>query len=111
MSSEQSSYTLALRGSLTTSRSEAVHAEVLEALRAHPAVVLDCSAADEIDVTFLQILIAAGRMAASWNKAISLSTPPAGLLANALARCGFALPVPAATSLADVFSHELQAQS
>ncbi len=99
-------YTLVFTGSLTVSQSEAVQASMLEALSQHPCVEIDCSDAEEIDVSFLQILISASKTALAWNKTFSLSVPPGGLLSEAIDRCGFPVPAPGVTSVADLFSCE-----
>jgi hypothetical protein len=104
MLSADTPYMLILEGSLTTSRSEAVRNVILDALRDHATVAVDCSKADEIDVTFLQTLIAAGRTALDWRKDIRLAAPPPALLADALRRCGFPVPTANTTSLAELFS-------
>ena len=103
------SYLLTLEESLTTSQAEAVRDAMLDALRNHASVVIDCSGADEIDITFLQTLIAAARTAADWRKDIRLVSPLPPLLLNALERCGFPAPASDTTSLSELFSLPLQA--
>ena len=102
-------YVLTLEGCLTTSRAEDIRNLLLDALRDHAAVVLDCSKADEIDVTFLQALIAAVRTALDWHKDIRLASPQSTLLVEALRRCGFSIPASGITSLAELFSLQSQA--
>ena len=99
-----SPYVLSLTGSLTTPRAEAVHAEALAVLSSHANVAIDCSNASEMDVAFIQILIAAHRFAVKSGKRVALAAPPAGLLAETLKRCGFSLPTRPTTALADVLS-------
>ncbi len=74
----------------------------MQALSKHNAVILDCAGASEIDLTFVQILVAAGRTAANAHKRIDLQSPPTGPLAEALRRCGFSPS--SATSLTQVLS-------
>jgi len=93
-------------GSLTVSQSEAIQASLLEGLTQHASVEIDCSGAEEIDVSFLQILISASRTAAAWNKNLSLSSPPCALLTEAMNRCGIPVPATGVTSLAGLFTHE-----
>jgi anti-anti-sigma regulatory factor len=104
MSIENTSFALAFEGSLTISQAEVIQATLLDVLQRHSAVQIDCSVVEEIDVTFLQILISASRMALASNKNLHFSSPPAGLLADAITRCGFPLPVSGMTSVADIFS-------
>ncbi len=77
---------------------------MMQALSDHASVILDCAGATEIDVAFVQILIAASRTAAKSNKRIELKRPPDGPLPEALRRCGFPPPPATATSLAEVLS-------
>jgi len=98
-------FTLVFAGSLTVSQSEAIQASLLEALTGHACVEIDCSGAEDIDVSFLQLLISASRTAAAHNKNLNLSSPPGAVLSEAMNRCGFAVPAPGVTSLASLFDH------
>jgi anti-anti-sigma regulatory factor len=111
MSSHPIPNLLCFEGSLRAAQSETVQRTVLDALRTHASVVIDCSKADEIDISFLQILIGATRTASAWRKDIRLASPPTGLLAETLQRCGFPKAAPATTSLAELFSLPTQALS
>ena len=97
-------YVLSLTGSLTTPRAEAIHRETLAAVSGHSNVAIDCSNASEMDVAFVQILVAAHRFAAQSGKAVALASPPAGLLADVLIRCGFPPPKRPTTALAEALS-------
>ncbi len=108
---DASPFALAFEGCLTISQSESIQAALLDALQNHSAVEIDCSGAEEIDVTFLQILVSAGRTAIAWNKSLRLASPPAGLLADAISRCGFPVPASGTTSVVDIFSCYSQARS
>ncbi|HEY1942011.1 MAG TPA: STAS domain-containing protein [Roseiarcus sp.] len=94
--------TLPLRGSLTTANSEETRAAVMQALSGHDAVILDCAGATEIDLTFVQILVAASRTATQTHKRIEFESPASGPLAEALRRSGF--PSSSAISLTQVLS-------
>ncbi len=111
MSFDASPFALAFKGCLTISQAEAVQAALLDALQNHPAVEIDCSGVEEIDVTFLQILVSAGRTAIAWNKSLRFASPPVGLLADAIGRCGFPVPSSGTTSVADIFSCHSLARS
>ena len=104
MPSVDSPYILSLTGSLTTPRAEAVHAEVFAVVSGHPNVAIDCSNASEMDVAFIQILVAANRFAAQSGKTVALASPPAGLLAETLNRCGFSPPKRPTAALAEALS-------
>ena len=96
-----SPFVVPLDGCLTIATVEATHARLREALGGAGAVVLDCAQAREIDVTFLQLLVAAQRTAVRAGKSVRLAAPPSGALAEALRRCGFAA-AGTATALAEI---------
>ena len=104
MPSVDSPFVLSLTGSLTTPRAEAIHAEVFAVLSGHSNVAIDCSNASDMDVAFIQILVAADRFAAQPGKTIALASPPAGLLAETLRRCGFSPSKRPSAALAEVLS-------
>ena len=104
MPPDHSPYALSLSGSLTTPRAETIHSEVLAALTGHSSVTIDCANASDMDVAFIQILVAASRFASQSGKTIALASPPAGLLAETLRRCGFPQPKRSTTALAEVLS-------
>ena len=104
MASSDSAFVLSLTGSLTTPRAEAIHAEVFAVLSGHSSVTIDCSNASEMDVAFIQILVAANRFASQSGRTVALASPPSGLLAETLNRCGFSLPMRPTTALAEVLS-------
>ena len=99
-----SPYVLSLTGSLTTPRAEAVHSEALAALNGHASVAIDCANASEMDVAFIQILVAAQRLATQSGKRVALAAPPSGVLAETLKRCGFPAPQRPTTELTEVLS-------
>ena len=104
MQSVDSPFVLSLTGSLTTPRAEAVHAEVFAVLSGHSSVTIDCANASEMDVAFIQILVAANRFAAQSGKTVALASPPVGLLAETLNRCGFSPPKRPTAALAEALS-------
>ena len=101
MTIDEAAVTLPLSGSLTTPRSDETRRAILEALRGGASLIIDCGEAAEVDVSFLQLLIAAQRSAALLKKHIAFKTPPAGALAAAMRACGIS-PPPGATALAQV---------
>jgi two-component system chemotaxis sensor kinase CheA len=94
-----------LGGSLTIATAEATHAKLIEALGGASPITLDCSQASEIDVTFLQLMVAAQRTAAGAGKTVRLAAAPGGVLADALRRCGFP-PAGAAVELAEILASD-----
>jgi len=98
-------YTLVLQECLTVAYADQLHEQIAEALQNHAKIALDCSAATEMDVSFLQILLGASRIVDSTDKLICLSTPPSGLLAETITCCGFVLPAEETTTLSAIFSH------
>jgi hypothetical protein len=94
---------LRLRGPFTIGSCETLHAEFGEALRRGGDIVVEIDSDAEADLSFLQLLIAAQRSAASSGGGITLQAPPTGGLAAALASCGF-VSVPGATALEEIFS-------
>ena len=93
---------LVLAGNLTTPGCADTHQTVGRALDGCDRLIIDCGEAEEIDVSFLQILVAAQQAAARSNKSVALAAPPQGVLAQALTRCGFAPPA-GATALVEIF--------
>ena len=77
-------------GELTIASADVLHKRLLDALRTHHAVEVDCSAATEIDVSFVQLLIAASRAAREWGKSFTVTGIAQSALGSALARAGLA---------------------
>jgi anti-anti-sigma regulatory factor len=80
---------LALDGALTIRTAEAVSAQLLDALRQHANLAIDCSAATEVDLSFIQLLIAARVSAGLLQQSVVLNRRPDGVLLDALTRAGF----------------------
>ena len=94
---------LNLSDPLTVAVCETLQAEMAAALDQADTIVLGVDPEAEIDLTFLQLLIAADRSATARGKRIELQAPPAGAFAKALRACGFAA-APGATSLGQIFA-------
>jgi hypothetical protein len=77
-------FRLLLEGALTIRTIDTVRAGLVDALARHPAVAVDCSAATEVDVSLVQLLLAAraGHM-------LVLAQPLGEALRSALLRGGF----------------------
>lgn len=56
------------------------------------SVVVDCTPVNEMDVSFLQVLLSAQKTGKARGIAVSLSAPATGLLADTLARAGLVRP-------------------
>jgi hypothetical protein len=90
MTDDQTKRTLRFAGALTLPEAEAIRTSLLAGLHSEARVVeLDCTDASEVDVSFLQIVVAARRTAAMKGKSITFSLPAAGALRDALERGGF----------------------
>jgi hypothetical protein len=64
-------------------------AQLLEMTRRHPALEVDCRGADEVDLSFIQLLLAARLSARLADRTIRLAHPASGALRDALQRGGF----------------------
>jgi hypothetical protein len=90
---------LVLEGALTMRTADTVRATLRQALDEPPAaataggsiagVLIDCTTATEIDLTFIQLLIACRISADAMNKSLALAAAPDGALLDTLTRGGF----------------------
>ena len=80
---------LVLEGALTIRTVDAACATLREAVTQQSSVSIDCSAADEVDLSFVQLLIAARASARLSDKTVVLAARPDGALLDALTRGGF----------------------
>jgi len=80
---------LVLDGALTVRIAPAIGSTLLEAIRAHAVVSIDCSAATELDLSFIQLLIAARGSALRLGRLVGLAAAPDGVLLDALTPDGF----------------------
>jgi anti-anti-sigma regulatory factor len=85
---------LVLDGALTMRTVETVRATLRAAIEppsAPAGIDIDCSAATEIDLTFIQLLVAARVSTGANGRRLSLMPCPDGALLDALTRGGFRL--------------------
>src|SRR5690348_5058656 len=75
--------------SLTLRKAEAIRSALAAALDKGGVVTIDCAAATEVDVSFIQLLLAARRSAAQRGASLALAAPATGALRAALERGGF----------------------
>ena len=81
-----------LDGALTVRTVANARTSLLAALADHPAVLVDCGAAESVDLTFIQLLLAARLSARQAGKPFSLAAPATGALRAALEQGGFLPP-------------------
>jgi ABC-type transporter Mla MlaB component len=79
---------LALTGPQTLRTIDAAHAALLEMGMRHPMLEIDCQAVDEVDLSFIQLLLAARKSAAMAGRTIRIAPPATGALLQALERSG-----------------------
>jgi ABC-type transporter Mla MlaB component len=81
--------TLVFTGICAIRSAEDVYAKLVEAMTDHPALEIDCSAVEEADLSFVQILCAARITAKNAGRSVRLAQPAAGVLRDVLERGGF----------------------
>jgi len=82
-------YRVVLEGAQTIGGAEDARARLLAALAGHSRVEVDCSAATEIDLSVVQLILAARKSALAAGKRLVLAQPAAGVLRGVLERGGF----------------------
>jgi anti-anti-sigma regulatory factor len=75
-------------GRLTISEASDLRQTILEAFATHSDIVLDCSDATEVDLTFVQLLICSRRAAAGAGS-LRIAAPIEAAVADSLRRAGF----------------------
>ncbi len=81
-------FSLELSGELGLRGIEKLKADIIAALEAHEAVVIDTSRVDGADASAIQLLLAAQKSANAEGKALSLIASAAGPVARTLAALG-----------------------
>ena len=81
--------TLSFDGALSLADANNVRTSLIAALQAHDLVVLECNALREVDLSFIQCVLAARRSAVDQGKSLALAAPADGSLREALLRGGF----------------------
>lgn len=79
---------VSMPSSLTVREAEHVHACLVEAVRDRPTIVLDCRAATEIDLSFIQLVISARKSARAAGKTVAVVPPADGRMTEILHRGG-----------------------
>ncbi|EWY41634.1 hypothetical protein N825_24105 [Skermanella stibiiresistens SB22] len=88
MVNEKKTILVRFAGSLTVPEAAHIRSSLLDAFRDGDSVEVDCSGATDVDLSFVQLLLAARRTAVKLGKSITLSAPAAGALLDTLARGG-----------------------
>jgi ABC-type transporter Mla MlaB component len=83
-----SSGSVILDGSVTVRTIEVIHARLVEALRRHGTVIVDCTGLTEADISLAQLLIAAQRSARASGNTVVVVGFEAGVLHAVLDRGG-----------------------
>ena len=81
--------TLSLGGALTLRSVDDILAKFLDASARYTTLEVVCDTADEVDLGFIQLLLAARLSAQAANRTIRLAQPASGALLGALQRGGF----------------------
>jgi anti-anti-sigma regulatory factor len=81
-------------GEMSIARAEEIREDLWAALRADRPIAVDCSAVTGIDVSFVQLLMAARISAKRRGISFRLSKPISETLVTALLRGGFVAAVP-----------------
>lgn len=79
---------IAFAGELTIRNAEQMHARFLDAVHRFQAITVDCAAATDIDLSFIQLVLAARKSAEAAGKLLSIAPASAALLAVAFGRAG-----------------------
>lgn len=83
---------LKFSGALTVRVAKQIRARMIDAFREFPSVTVDCSGASEVDLSFIQLMLAARKSAAAAAKTLSFTQPADGALLEALRQAGLVAP-------------------
>lgn len=92
MSKASQVHLCALSGEMTVRESEAIRKKISDALEGDIHLTLDCADVTRVDLSFIQLILAARKSAAAAGMTLTLRHPAGGVLAEALARAGIAAP-------------------
>jgi ABC-type transporter Mla MlaB component len=79
---------ISLKGALTVRNIGHVRSRIAAAMRSHDVLRLDCSGATDVDLSFLQLVLAARKSAAAAGKTLTLAHPAGGVLLERLNQAG-----------------------
>lgn len=80
---------LSLTGACTVCSAEETHAKLLDMAARCAALEIDCRGVGEVDLSFVQLLLAARTSARLGGRTVRLASPASGVLLEALQRGGF----------------------
>lgn len=80
--------TVTFSGAATIRQVDEIADQLGQALGRSAPILLDCSALDEVDFSFLQLVVAAQKQAARQGISLTMASPARGALLAALAVCG-----------------------
>jgi ABC-type transporter Mla MlaB component len=89
---EPASGDLTLVGALTVRNIRQIHDHMRDVLHQHAHMRIDCQAASDIDLSFIQLVLAARRSAEAERKSMSLAHPASGVLLERLTQAGLVGP-------------------
>lgn len=90
-------------GVQTVRNIQAAYDRLTEAIAEYQTIEVDCDGISELDLSLIQLLLAAKRSADKSGKSLSLAAPAAGKLRSALDRAGFLGPGKNDSNHADAF--------
>ncbi|HVJ54440.1 MAG TPA: STAS domain-containing protein [Aliidongia sp.] len=104
-------HSLVLDSALTIRDIEPVRGRIMAALGSFDAVTIDCRSASEIDLSLVQLLLAARCSARAAGKTLTLFGPVDGPLLDVLARGGFlGAAEPSAAAVEDFWRNGVAAE-
>jgi ABC-type transporter Mla MlaB component len=78
-----------LDGALTMRTADTVCARLRATLEGSSDILIDCQTATDVDLAFIQLLLAARLSIERKNRALGLAHPPSGAFLDTLTRAGF----------------------
>jgi outer membrane murein-binding lipoprotein Lpp len=78
-----------LAGACTVAKADEIHAKLLDMVARYAILEVDRNDADEVDLSFVQLLLAARASARLAGRTVRLARPAAGTLLDVLHRGGF----------------------
>lgn len=85
----EGAHVLHLAGEMTLRQAGALHEQLRGAAADHGQVEIDCAGISEIDISVVQLLVAASKSAEAAGKTLSVRFPEGGALDAVLRRAGF----------------------
>jgi ABC-type transporter Mla MlaB component len=79
---------LGFSGEATIRQAEGLAERFKQALASSDRIEIDCSGLEEVDFTFIQLVISARKSAKAAGKVLAMSEPAKGALLDALLTCG-----------------------